>query len=112
MTAHTQDMMARIDAMFASRAKPVQPISAEQAAKTRAALDAKFREGVTVQARDNRGCFLRGAKVATFGGAAPVEAVDTIQAEEIDEFWSEEEARLSRQIEAAAVEPAFKIAAE
>lgn len=75
-TITTETMMARIDAMFASRAKPVQPISAEQAKATRAALDARFREGVTVQARDNRGCFLRGAKVATFGGAAPVDAVE------------------------------------
>ena len=66
----TNDMMARIDAMFASRAKPVQPISAEQAANTRAALDTKFRKGELVVNRDGRGQFTGAVRVATFGNAA------------------------------------------
>lgn len=74
MTAHTQDMMARIDAMLSRRAPPVQPVSTEQAAKTRAALDAKFREGELVMNRDRLGQFTGAVRVATFGGS--VEAVE------------------------------------
>lgn len=72
----TTDKFAAIDAMFARRAAPVQPISAEQAAKTRAALDARFREGELVMNRDHLGQFTGAVRVATFGGAAPVEAVE------------------------------------
>jgi C-terminal processing protease CtpA/Prc len=74
--------LANLDSAFAGRAKPVSaPLSREQAAAIRADLDAKFRQGVTVQARDNRGCFLPGVTVATFGGApVAVEAADELPA--------------------------------
>ena len=74
-----QDIAAAI-ASFDARCKSAKPVSAplsrEEVAAIRADLDAKFRDGVTVQARDNRGCFLPGVKVATFGGALPVQAVE------------------------------------
>lgn len=63
----TDEMFAAIGAAFASRAPAVEPVSAEQAKATRAALDAKFRAGETVMNRDSRGCFTGAVKVATFG---------------------------------------------
>lgn len=82
MTTNNNDMMARIGALLSARAAPVQPISSEQAAKTRAALDAKFREGELVMNRDRLGQFTGAVRVPTFGSSVE------------------------------AVEPAFKIAAE
>lgn len=83
MAAQTD--FSQIDAALGvGRAKPVQPISAEQAKATRAALDAKFRAGELVMNRNRLGQFTGAVRVATFGGAA---------------------------VEAAAL-PAFKIAAE
>ena len=91
-TTDIQAAVASLGDFWSARAKPVQPISAEQAKATRAALDAKFRAGETVMNRDARGCFTGAVKVATFGGAAPIPAHN------------------ARKVEA--VEPAFKMAAE
>lgn len=72
----TSEMFATINARITSRAPAVEPVSAEQAKATRAALDAKFRAGETVMNRNSRGCFTGAVKVASFGCNAPAEAVE------------------------------------
>lgn len=64
----TSEMFAAINARIMSRAPAVEPVSAEQAKATRAALDAKFRAGETHMNRDRLGQFTGAVKVATFGG--------------------------------------------
>lgn len=64
----TSEMFAAINSRIMSRAPAVEPVSAEQAKATRAALGAKFRAGETVMNRDCKGQFTGAVKVATFGG--------------------------------------------
>jgi hypothetical protein len=93
----TEEMFAAIGAMCAKAPKAPAPISAEQAAATRAALDAKFRAGDAVSTRDCKGQFNGAARIAHFGGDAPIPAHNAPKAK------SETQARTIRPVTAEAV---------